>query len=170
MTSVKRGLFLDRDGVINIDHHYVHRCDQFDIIEGVVEALQRAQDAKFLLIVVTNQSGIARGYFTQEEYFTLEAHMERVFAAQGVRFTDIYHCPHHPDGQVAELSVDCSCRKPAPGMILRAAKKHGIDLASSVLVGDKESDIAAARAAGVGRSYLLDPPNFMLKDVLLDRP
>lgn len=162
---MRPALFLDRDGVINVDHHYVWRPSEFDVFPGVFEALRRAQALGYALIVVTNQSGIARGYFTPDAYGALEQHMRTVFAAEGVTFTDIYHCPHHPSGSVPEYARTCDCRKPAPGMILRAAREHGIDLAASIMVGDKDSDLAAARAAGVGEAYLVKPPAVTLKDL-----
>jgi len=165
---MRRALILDRDGVINVDHGYVSEPDKFEVTEGVFEALRRAQKLGYLLVVVTNQSGIARGYFTEDDYRRLEAHMRAIFLAEGIAFTGIYHCPHHPDGGIQHLAVHCDCRKPEPGMILRAARDHDIDLAESVMVGDKASDIAAARAAGVGQSYLVAPPKFTLKDIRLD--
>ena len=164
---MRRALFLDRDGVINVDHGYISGPDQFDVMEGVFDALRRAQKLGYLLVVVTNQSGIARGYFTEDDYRRVEDHMRAAFLAEGITFAAIYHCPHHPDGVVPALAVRCNCRKPEPGMILRAARDHDIDLAASIMVGDKDSDIAAARAAGVGRTCLVDPPKFTLKDISL---
>lgn len=164
---MRRALFLDRDGVINADHGYISGSDRFDVIEGVFDALRRAQELGYLLVVVTNQSGIARGYFTDDDYRRIEHHMREVFLAEGITFDAIYHCPHHPDGIIPALAVRCDCRKPEPGMILRAARDHNIDLAASIMVGDKDSDIAAARAAGVGRAYLVDAPRFTLKDIKL---
>jgi len=165
---MRRALFLDRDGVLNIDHGYISRPEQFEVIDGVFDALRRAQGLGYLLVVVTNQSGIARGYFTALDYRALEDHMRVVFAAEGITFAGIYHCPHLPEGNVPALSVACDCRKPEPGMILAAAREHDIDLEASVMVGDKHSDIAAARAAGIGRAYLVDPPRFTLRDINLD--
>jgi D-glycero-D-manno-heptose 1,7-bisphosphate phosphatase len=165
---MRRALFLDRDGVINVDHGYVSGPDKFDVIEGVFDALRRAQKLGYLLVVVTNQSGIARGYFSEDDYRRLEDHMRALFLAEGITFAGIYHCPHHPDGSIRDLAVRCNCRKPEPGMILRAARDHDIDLAASIMVGDKDSDVAAARAAGVGRSYLVGAPKFALKDIRLD--
>jgi D-glycero-D-manno-heptose 1,7-bisphosphate phosphatase len=165
---MRRALFLDRDGVINVDHGYISGPDQFDVIDGVFDALRQAQKLGYLLVVITNQSGIARGYFTDDDYQRTEDHMRAIFLAEGIRLDAIYHCPHHPDGVIPALAVSCDCRKPEPGMILRAARDHDIDLAASIMVGDKDSDIAAAGAAGVGRSYLVAPPRFTLKDVNFD--
>lgn len=143
-------LFLDRDGVLNVDHGYVVQPADFQVIEGVFDALRKAASRGYKLIVVTNQSGIGRGYFTQAEYDALEAHMRRLFAAEGIVFTGIYHCPHHPD-------ADCACRKPQPGMLLRSAHDHDVDLAGSIMIGDKPSDAQAAHAAGVGRIEMVTP-------------
>ena len=148
---MRRALFLDRDGVINVDHGYVWQPERFEALPGVFDALRMAQALGYALIVVTNQSGIGRGYFSEEDYARLEVHMRSVFASEGVTFDGIYHCPHYwPE---VDGTPPCACRKPQPGMILRAAEDHAIDLAHSILVGDKASDLAAASAAGVGRAY-----------------
>jgi D-glycero-D-manno-heptose 1,7-bisphosphate phosphatase len=160
-----RALFLDRDGVINVDHGYISQPEQFEVIDGVFDALRRAQALGYLLVVVTNQSGMARGYFTLSDYRALEDHMRTTFSAEGITFAGIYHCPHHPEGSVPGLALACDCRKPGPGLILQAAREHDIDLGASIMVGDKQSDIAAAEAAGIGRSYLLDSPRFTLRDI-----
>lgn len=153
-------LFLDRDGVLNVDHGYVVRPADFQVIEGVFDALRKAASRGYKLIVVTNQSGIGRGYFTQAEYDALEAHMRRLFAAEAIVFTGIYYCPHHPD-------ADCACRKPQPGMLLRAALDHDVDLAGSIMIGDKPSDAQAAHAAGVGRIEMVTPDRW-IGDILAD--
>ena len=141
-------LFLDRDGVLNADHGYVFRAADFEVLDGVFEALRLAAAHGYALIVITNQSGIGRGYFTAADYAALEVHMRRLFAEEGVVLTDIYHCPHRPE-------AECDCRKPRPGMILLAAQEHGIDLGRSLMVGDKPSDAEAGRAAGVGMVELV---------------
>lgn len=146
----RKALFLDRDGVINVDHGYVSRIADFEPVEGLFDALRTAVADGYALIVVTNQSGIGRGYFTQADYDALEDHMRRLFAAEGVALTAVYHCPHRPED-------GCSCRKPAPGMILRAAREHDVDLARSIMIGDKPSDAEAARMAGIGRIELVSP-------------
>lgn len=143
-------LFLDRDGVLNVDHGYVSKIDDFQPVEGVFDALRHAAARGYALIVVTNQSGIGRGYFSQHAYDMLEAHIRRLFASEGIALTAIYHCPHAPD-------ANCDCRKPQPGMILRAAREHDIDLARSVMIGDKETDAQAGRAAGIPRIELVTP-------------
>ncbi len=157
--DMTRAAFLDRDGVINVDRAYVHRWEDFEFVDGALDAMARLADAGFRLVIITNQSGIARGYFDEAQYLALTARMREAFAAHGIGDVAVYHCPHHPSGSVARFAVACSCRKPAPGMILRAAAEHGLSLAGSFLVGDKSSDIAAARAAGLGRAFVVGSEN-----------
>jgi D-glycero-D-manno-heptose 1,7-bisphosphate phosphatase len=149
MNPGARAAFIDRDGVINADHGYVHRIDRFELLPGVAAALRRLKAAGFLLIVVTNQSGIGRGLFTEADYATLTQHMRDVLANVGVALDAIYHCPHLPDASVAAYRRQCDCRKPNPGMILRGIAEFDIDPARSMLIGDKDSDIEAGRAAGI---------------------
>jgi D-glycero-D-manno-heptose 1,7-bisphosphate phosphatase len=150
MSPGARAAFIDRDGVINADHGYVHRIDRFELLPGVPAALRRLKAAGFLLIVVTNQSGIARGLFTEADYLGLTQHLRDILAGQGAQLDAVYHCPHLPDASVAAYRAQCDCRKPNPGMILRGIAEFGIDPARSMLIGDKTSDIQAGRAAGVG--------------------
>jgi rfaE bifunctional protein nucleotidyltransferase chain/domain len=155
----RQAAFLDRDGVINRDRAYVSRWEDFEFVPGAVDAMRRLKKAGYALVVVTNQSGIARGYYSEAQYQALTAAMQQALANAGAAVDAVYHCPHHPKGKVAELAIDCDCRKPAPGMILRAAKELNLSLADSILVGDKPSDIEAARAAGVGRAYIVQSDN-----------
>jgi len=143
-------LFLDRDGVVNVEKHYVHRIDQFEFMDGIFELCQGFQNAGFAIVVVTNQAGIARGYYAAHDMDALHAWMVERFAERGIAIARVYHCPHHP-----EFSGDCECRKPEPGMILRARDELGLDLTESVLLGDKESDLEAGRRAGIRRLGLL---------------
>ena len=152
---MKRALFLDRDGVINEDRRYVHRIEDFRFIDGIFDICRAASDAGMAIIVVTNQAGIGRGFYTEPQFHILTEWMNARFADQGVTIDQVYHCPHHPVGGTGVYKVDCLCRKPNPGMILRAREEHGICLRDSVLVGDKESDIVAAKAAGVGATVLI---------------
>lgn len=155
----RQAAFLDRDGVINRDRAYVSRWEDFEFVPGAVDAMRRLKKAGYALVVVTNQSGIARGYYSEAQYQALTAAMQQALANAGAAVDAVYHCPHHPKGKVAELAIDCDCRKPAPGMILRAAKELNLSLPDSILVGDKPSDIEAARAAGVGRAYIVQSDN-----------
>ena len=149
MSAGSRAAFIDRDGVINIDHGYVNHADQFELLPGVPAALRRLRHAGFLLIVVTNQSGIARGLYTETQYDVVTQHLRNLLAAEGVRLDAVYHCPHLPDGSVLAYRKQCDCRKPGPGMILRGIAEFGVDPDGSMLVGDKASDIQAGRAAGL---------------------
>ena len=151
----KIAVFLDRDGVINQDTGYVSCVDYFHFIDGTIEALQILKKKGYCLVVVTNQSGIARGYFTEEQFMSLTEWMDWSLADRDVDLDGIYFCPHHPTAGVGEYRQECNCRKPAPGMLLDAAKDLKIDLANSYMVGDKAGDLQAAKAAGVGHKVLV---------------
>ena len=138
--------FLDRDGVLNVDSGYVHRIDQLEWITGAGEAVRLLNAAGYYVFVVTNQSGIARGYFDEAAMHQFHAHMQKVLGAQGAHIDAFYYCPHHPEGTVKELAVRCRCRKPEPGMLEQAAREWPIDLGRSLLIGDKNDDMAAAAA------------------------
>lgn len=169
-----RAVFLDRDGVINVDRHYLHRIDHFEFVAGVPQALQRLQQAGWKLVVVTNQSGIARGLYTEDDYQRLTQHMQALLAAAGVTLDAVLHCPHLPDGPVPAYRAACECRKPAPGMLQQAARELDLDLARSVMVGDKGSDLLAGRRAGVARCLLvrsgqaIDESDIALADAVHD--
>ncbi len=154
--GLRRAAFIDRDGVINEERGYVYRVEDFVFLPGAVEGLQRLQAAGFTLVVVTNQAGIARGYYGEADFARLTDHMRAQLAARGVQVAAVYHCPHHPEAGIGVLRHDCDCRKPRPGMLRRAAAELGLDLATSVLVGDKLSDIQAGRAAGVRWALLVE--------------
>jgi D-glycero-D-manno-heptose 1,7-bisphosphate phosphatase len=153
--SGRKAAFIDRDGVISADSGFLHRVEDFEFLPHAVQGLQRLQAAGYLLVVITNQSGIARGFYTEEDYLRLTAHMRRLLSAVGVELSAVEHCPHLPDAPVARYRVVCDCRKPLPGMLTRAAAALDIDMAASILVGDRASDIQAGRAAGVGRCWLV---------------
>ena len=149
-----KAAFIDRDGVINEDRGYVARIEDFVFLPGAIEGLKGLQDAGYLLVIITNQSGIARGYYTEGDYERLTQHMLAELARHGVHVAAVEHCPHLPDAPVVAYRQDCDCRKPKPGMILRAARRLGTDLSRSILIGDKDSDIEAGRAAGIERCCL----------------
>jgi D,D-heptose 1,7-bisphosphate phosphatase len=157
--ALRKAAFLDRDGVINVDRAYVSRWEDFEFVPGAVDAIRALKQTGFALVVVTNQSGIARGYYTEAQYQELTLAIKQALAEAGAAIDAVYHCPHHPAGAVAGLTMDCDCRKPAPGMIFRAARELNLSLPDSILVGDKPSDIQAARAAGVGRAYIVHSDN-----------
>ena len=149
MTQHKRcAVFLDRDGTINVEKNYLHRIDDFEFIPGAPEAIRRLQSAGYLIIVVTNQSGIARGYFSEEDVNCLHEHIQQELMTSGTGIDAFYVCPHHPTAVVDKLRLDCDCRKGSPGMLLRAAIEHNIDLKRSFMIGDKLADIEAGQRAG----------------------
>jgi len=144
-----RALFLDRDGVINHDSGYTSRVDDFVFVDGIFELCRAARQRGYLLIVVTNQAGIGRGYYTEQDFLALTAWMRARFDEEGAGITDVLYCPYHPTHGQGEYLADSFDRKPNPGMVLRAAERHRISLPASVMVGDKDSDMEAARRAGV---------------------
>lgn len=153
---LRKAAFLDRDGVINKDKGYVHHWDDFEFVPGAIEGMHRLQQAGYALVIVTNQSGMARGYYSEDQYHVLTRNLLSELTSKGVHVDGVYHCPHHPNGIVSHLAIDCDCRKPAPGMLLQAARELNLSLHDSLLIGDKPSDIEAASAAGLGRAYLIN--------------
>ena len=147
--------FLDRDGVVNIDHGYVYRWEDFAFVPGAIDAMRRLQAAGYVLVIVTNQSGVARGFYDEAAVQRLHDSLREHLAQLGITLAGIEYCPHLPDAQLPRYAMDCACRKPAPGMILRSADALGIDLAASLMFGDKPSDVEAGFAAGVGRCVRL---------------
>lgn len=152
---MRPALFLDRDGVINEDKGYVHRIEDFVWRAGIFDIARAARAHGHAIVVVTNQSGIGRGYYLEEDYRVLTDWMCARFAFEGAPLTGVYHCPYHPEAVVAHYKVDHPWRKPKPGMILAAAADHALDLPRSTLIGDNESDIQAAAAAGLGAACLV---------------
>jgi D-glycero-D-manno-heptose 1,7-bisphosphate phosphatase len=153
--SGHKALFLDRDGVINVDHGYVCTPERTEFIDGIFELCRAAKQARHLLVVITNQAGIGRGYYSEQQFLDYMNWMRTVFQQHGAPLDAVYHCPHHPTDGVGDYRRECDCRKPAPGMILHAQWELGLDLARSTLVGDKTSDMAAGRVAGVGSCILI---------------
>jgi D-glycero-D-manno-heptose 1,7-bisphosphate phosphatase len=145
---LRRAVFLDRDGVINRDTGYVRRIEEFEFLDGVFETLRAIHCRGYLLLVVTNQSGIGRGFYTEEDFQRVNAWMLQRLASNDIIISGVYYCPHTPE-------TGCTCRKPAPGLILQAQREHQLDLPRSWLVGDKSSDIEAAHRAGVGHTLLI---------------
>ncbi len=151
MPSPHKALFLDRDGVINADIGYAYLPEQITFTPGLFDFCRRAQVLGYKIIVITNQAGITRGYYTETDFHNLMRWMGERFAAESCPLTAYYHCPHHPD-----FGPPCACRKPAPGMVLTAIAEHHIDPGASILIGDKPHDIEAAGAAGIGQPHLFD--------------
>lgn len=144
-----RTVFVDRDGVIIEDGDYVHRVEDLKFIPGAVDGLKELNAAGFQIIIVTNQAGIARGYFTEEEYHAFSGHLLGELEKGGVGISGVYFCPHHPTEGVGIYRVDCRCRKPRTGMLQMASNEHSVDVPSSWLIGDKSSDIKAGRDFGL---------------------
>jgi D-glycero-D-manno-heptose 1,7-bisphosphate phosphatase len=156
--DLKRAVFLDRDGVINVDHGYVSSWDQFEFLPGVPAALWQLQSAGYDLVVVSNQSGIGRGLYTEHDLAVLNRRIHRcLLDDHGVEIARFYHCPHHPTEALLKWRQQCHCRKPAPGMIEQACADLHIDPSSSLMVGDKASDMEAGQAAGVGWLFRVAP-------------
>jgi D-glycero-D-manno-heptose 1,7-bisphosphate phosphatase len=150
-------LFLDRDGVINLDHGYVFRREDFDFVDGIFDLVAAAKTAGYRVVVVTNQAGIGRGYYTEADFHALMDWVGGQFAERAGGIDAVYFCPDHPEHGVGAYRRDTPFRKPGPGMILKAAAELSLDLPRSILIGDKASDIEAGQAAGVGTLFKLDP-------------
>ena len=145
--------FLDRDGVINVDSGYVGRWEDFEYLPDAIEGLKQLQSAGYKLVVVTNQSGIARGYYSEDDFLLLTETMKADLENRGVVLTAVYYCPYLEDADLESYRVTSDLRKPEPGMLLKAAQDHDIDLSRSIMVGDKVSDMVAAERAGVPDRY-----------------
>jgi len=150
-----KALFLDRDGIINVDHGYVYKKEEFEFVEDIFTVCLDAQNKGYEIFVITNQSGIARGKYTVDQFEQLSLWMVEKFKSKGVVISDVYHCPHHPDKGLGKYLKSCDCRKPEPGMLLLAEKEHNIDLDNSAFIGDKVSDIQAAERAGIENRIIL---------------
>ncbi|MCK8832209.1 D-glycero-beta-D-manno-heptose 1,7-bisphosphate 7-phosphatase [Haemophilus influenzae] len=151
---MNKAIFLDRDGTLNIDYGYVHEIDNFKFIEGAIDALRELKKLGYMLVLVTNQSGIARGYFAEDQFLQLTEWMDWSLAEQDVDLDGIYYCPHHPEGK-GEYKEDCDCRKPKSGMLLQAIKELKIDPTQSIMVGDKVEDLKAGIGAKVKMNVLV---------------
>lgn len=152
--SGRPALFLDRDGVINIDHAYVHKQDDFEFIDGIFDLCRQAKAFGYLIVVVTNQAGVGRGYYTEQDFAALTDWMCDIFSKEKAAIDKVYFCPTHPESTIERYRTESDFRKPAPGMILLAAEEFNINLPDSILVGDKLSDLEAGLAAGVGYNIL----------------
>ena len=154
-------IFLDRDGVINKEINYLHKIDDFEFIDGIFDACLYFQSLGYKIIIITNQSGISRGYYTESDYQKVTQWMLDQFKYKNINILDIFHCPHGPDST-------CDCRKPKPGMFLKAKAKHNTDMEKSWMIGDQELDVIAANSAGIDNTILvrsghrIDESNLML--------
>jgi len=146
---VNRAVFLDRDGVIIQEPpHYAHKLSQIRLLPRAADAIRLLNKDKFTVIVVSNQAGIARGYYPEEDTILFNRGVKEVLAQEGAHIDAMYYCPHHPDAKIEKYRLDCDCRKPKPGMLKRAEKELNIDLKRSFMIGDKLSDIETGKRAG----------------------
>lgn len=152
-----KAAFLDKDGTLMEDIPYNSDPQKFVFTPGVVKGLRLLSQAGFRLVVISNQSGVARGFFPKESLGPMETKLRQMFQSEGLDLEGVYWCPHHPDGNHPEWGVGCDCRKPAPGMLQQAASELNIDLASSWMIGDRDSDIGAAHNAGCHGALLANP-------------
>ncbi|MDW5267386.1 MULTISPECIES: D-glycero-beta-D-manno-heptose 1,7-bisphosphate 7-phosphatase [Acidobacteriaceae] len=150
-----RALFLDRDGVINHEVGYLHRVEDVRFVDGIFSLCRTAAGLGYRLIVVTNQAGIARGFYSEADFDALMVWMKDAFRAEGVELDAVYHCPFHPEHGVGKYKREHEDRKPGTGMLRRGMREFGVDLSASVMVGDRCSDIAAANAAGLRQAFLI---------------
>lgn len=141
---MNKALFLDRDGVINVDYGHVYKKEDFVFIQGIFPLVKKYQDEGYLIFVISNQAGIAKGMYSQRDLEIIDQFMKEKFKEEGIEITKSYYCPHHPDD-------DCSCRKPKPGLLLLAEREYDLDMKKSLLIGDKMSDLEAGYNAGVGK-------------------
>jgi D-glycero-D-manno-heptose 1,7-bisphosphate phosphatase len=151
----ERALFLDRDGVVNEEVGYLHRVEEVRFVEGIFSLCRTAMRLGYRLVVVTNQAGIARGYYAEADFELLMAWMREALRAEGIELDAVYHCPFHPEHGVGRYKREHEDRKPGTGMLRRAAREFGVELTESVMVGDRCSDIAAANSAGLRQAFLI---------------
>ena len=145
---MEKYIFLDRDGTINVEKHYLHKIEDFEHENGVLEALEGLQKLGYKFIIVTNQAGIAKGYYTERDYLILEEFIEKDLLKKGIIIQKTYHCPHHPQGKIP-YNVNCECRKPKTGMFIKAIEEFNIDIENSYMVGDRFTDLKPADELGI---------------------
>jgi len=147
---MNKALFLDRDGVVNVDRGYVYLKEHFEFTEGIFDRCRKYADDGYIIIIITNQAGIAKGLYSEADFSRLTEWMIEQFSKEGITIAKVYHCPHHPD-----IDGFCGCRKPEPGMILQAIEDFDLDIKECMLIGDKETDLEAGRRTGIPESNLM---------------
>ena len=152
---MNKALFLDRDGVINIDHGHVFEKEKFHFIDGIFELCKKAQELGYLIIVITNQAGIAKALYSEEQFLELTKWMENEFIKRDIKITKTFYCPYHIEAKIEKYRRDSEDRKPNPGMLLKAIEEFNIDPKKSIMIGDKESDMEAAMRADISIKILL---------------
>lgn len=152
---IQKGLFLDRDGIINVDKSYLYKVEDFVFVDSIFDICRYYQDRGYLIFVITNQSGIARGHYSEDAVIRLHDWMVGEFKNRGITITDIRYCPHHHQKGIGRYKIDCECRKPKSGMIDELAKRYSVDLSHSILIGDKSSDIEAGKNGGITTNILI---------------
>lgn len=160
-TPLNKALFLDRDGIINIDHGHVFEIEKFDFVDGIFDLCQKAQENGYLIIVVTNQAGIGKGFYTQEQFLELTQWVEQEFQKREINISKTFYCPYHIEAKVEKYRQDSFDRKPNPGMIVKAIAEFDVDPEQSIMIGDKETDMQAAKAANIATKYLFDKEGIM---------
>ncbi|MBQ9479610.1 MAG: HAD family hydrolase [Selenomonadaceae bacterium] len=157
---MSKAIFFDRDGTINVEVGYLSDFNRFEWIDGAIDAIKFCNRNGYLAIVVTNQSGVARGYYTEADVIELHNRINEELARHGAHIDDFFYCPHHPNGVVERYAVECRCRKPEPKLILDACRKYSVDKSQSIMIGDAQRDVDAAANAGV-RGVLFDGVNLL---------
>ncbi len=152
---MRKALFLDRDGIVNTDKEYVYKIEDFIFVDGIFDLCKFYSKNGYLIFIITNQAGIGRGYYGEDDYLKLTKWMRGEFKKNKIEISDVRYCPHHSEYGVGKYKIDCECRKPKPGMILDIARDYNIDLAGSVLIGDKTSDIQAGKCSMIGKNILI---------------
>lgn len=154
-------VFFDRDGTINVDYGYVYKTEDFVFRKNFIEALRILKAEKYLVIVITNQSGIAKGFYNENDVIKLHHYINHALKRKGVFIDDFYYCPHSIDGVVKKYKKECSCRKPNIGLIMKAQKDYNIDLSNSFMIGDKISDMQTAHNANLKKSFMISENNLL---------
>lgn len=164
-----KALFLDRDGIINVDHGYVGRYEDFEYVDGIFSLITRFENAGYKIIIVTNQSGIARGLYSEDDFKALMSAVQQDFYQAGIGKVSVYFCPHHPEHGIGTYKKQCACRKPNPGMLIQAAEEHSISLPLSIMIGDSWRDIQAGQEVSLSHCYYVSskapPANAELENV-----